>query len=255
MVYYILIASLLMAACSPTTPSYWFKAGSTQDDFRRDQTECEVAAIRDVPVRESNTPIVGGQTNCRRNLLGSFECSATPGVSITSDDNQNLRNRALIVCLERRGWRLTAAGKSSPSQTGQYAGSTPPLTFYEPPTFDKTKFIARVNYRKLPIVLYEVMRSQLARTGKKIVPAAIKEELIRREVLAIEASRVKNITLPDPADVSTEADAGAYLAIMARIVKEYLDNYVTRFGEVDAEERQRRVIAHVEELRRNASID
>lgn len=102
-----LVAALLvflLSACATTKPIYWNKPGATQNDFRHDQTECEVAAVRDVPVRESSTSIFAPTTKCSRDYFGSVKCSTDPGVSLKQDDNADLRKRAYIVCLERRGW-------------------------------------------------------------------------------------------------------------------------------------------------------
>lgn len=102
----LVVAALLLTGCT-SDPLYWFKKGATPDDFRKDQTECEVIAVRDVPVRESSVPITGPNTNCTRGLLGGLTCSTNPGFSITSDDNSDLRKRAYMVCMERRGYKLT----------------------------------------------------------------------------------------------------------------------------------------------------
>lgn len=107
----VVLLALLLGACATTKPIYWNKPGGTQDELRRDKTECEVAAVRDVPVLERKSSIVAPTTNCSGGYFGSVSCTTNPGVSYTSDENANLRKRAYMVCLERRGWTASFESK------------------------------------------------------------------------------------------------------------------------------------------------
>jgi hypothetical protein len=100
--------ALFLSACSPIHKLQWSKHGATEADFRRDQTECEVAALRDVPVQKRGTPLSSPTTTCTR-VLYSLNCTSNPGIALVSDDNAELRKRAYLVCLEGRGWTQTRA--------------------------------------------------------------------------------------------------------------------------------------------------
>lgn len=108
---FIVIASSL-SACAPTQKLHWSKVGANQSDLRRDQTECQVAAARDVPFLKKSVPLSRPTTNCVRGFLGNIDCTTNPGFSIETDENESLRERAYLVCMERRGWRQSATNNS-----------------------------------------------------------------------------------------------------------------------------------------------
>lgn len=95
--------------------SYWVKPGGSESDFRVDQTECQILAVQTVPVDRQNITISNGYTTpayttCSGsgNMAG---CTTTggqyvPPVNYNYDANEDLRGRAEILCLEKRGWRL-----------------------------------------------------------------------------------------------------------------------------------------------------
>lgn len=109
--FYTVIA-LLLSACAPTQKLHWSKVGATQSDLRHDQTECQVAVARDVPFLRKSVPLSRPTTNCVRGFLGNIDCTTNPGLSIETDENESLRERAYLVCMERRGWRQSAIKNS-----------------------------------------------------------------------------------------------------------------------------------------------
>lgn len=118
----VFLLSLVLVGCA-NQRTYWAKPGASRGDFQMDQTECEAQATRDVPVRDSTIPLTNPQTSCSR--IGSYvNCSTTPGTVWKSDDNENLRSRAIVVCLQRRGWQQTNVPMDLTPSTDRYKEAT-----------------------------------------------------------------------------------------------------------------------------------
>ncbi len=100
--------TLLPAACGPL--SLYYKEGESVDRMQQETTQCQVQALRDVPVanqvRQSPPVYWPGQTYCD----GRGHCYRTggwwePGRTYTVDVNQDLRDTVEAQCMARKGYR------------------------------------------------------------------------------------------------------------------------------------------------------
>jgi len=117
----VLIAFLALAACSP--PALYYKPGTTVAQLDRDETACQVSALRQVPerIRTRYTPpeyatqpvcFPNGYCTWRRVLI-------RPAQYERYDANQSLRAQVVRQCMADRGY----ATVNLPPCDGSVAGT------------------------------------------------------------------------------------------------------------------------------------
>lgn len=105
-----LLALGLCAACVPVDMHY--RAGATISQLQRNETACEVSALRDAPVanqiRREPGYFAPGQRVCDANGVCTTKPGRwIPGEIITVDVNRDLRLRLYGQCMEDRGFAAT----------------------------------------------------------------------------------------------------------------------------------------------------
>ncbi|MEQ6247965.1 hypothetical protein ABMC89_03645 [Sulfitobacter sp. HNIBRBA3233] len=131
------IAALLLglAACAPLETNY--KPGVSVTTLNRDQTQCDVAALRDVPVATQVRRLPPQYVPPRRECSKDGKCITTqgyylPGEIRSYDANAPLRARAAQQCMADKGYARVSI-PACPAEVAQAAPQAatvqlPPLT-------------------------------------------------------------------------------------------------------------------------------
>lgn len=108
-------AVVLALGVSGCTQKYWVKPGGSEIDFGQDQTACQILAAQAVPVNQQNVAVGTGYkspvyTSCygygNTATCTSTGGSYTPPASYSYDANSSLRDDAVALCLQKKGWTL-----------------------------------------------------------------------------------------------------------------------------------------------------
>lgn len=100
-------AALMMSGCLPTT--VYYREGAPVSGIERDRTACDVAALREVPVRTltryipptySYRQVCNGAGNCR-----TVRVLLSPGRWESYDANEGLRARVAKQCMADQGYQ------------------------------------------------------------------------------------------------------------------------------------------------------
>ncbi len=107
-----LLAVVLLGGCAQYQ---WQKSGVSQQDFERDNYQCQIEAAQAYPVAMVTTQTSAGYltpstTNCYGSA-GSASCITTPGrfvppTFMTTDVNAGNRDQTAGSCMRARGWEL-----------------------------------------------------------------------------------------------------------------------------------------------------
>ncbi len=105
-------ALVVLSACG--TIYYWVKPGGSQSELDADKTECRVLAAGAIPRDTQQVKLTSGSrtptmTNCS-SFGRSVDCISTGGAYIpptyySYDANEGLRDDAVELCLQRKGWQ------------------------------------------------------------------------------------------------------------------------------------------------------
>lgn len=116
----LLILALGALAGCDTSLSTFYKPGVAVTSLERDQTQCEVQALRDAPVaneaRQDPPTFYPGRRICNSN----GQCYREPGYWIpgrfyTVDVNAGLRNRVLTQCMADKGYQPVTIPACAPA--------------------------------------------------------------------------------------------------------------------------------------------
>ena len=147
----IILAGLTLAACGPL--SLYYRPGVSVTRMQTDTTNCEVAAIRDVPVanelRQRPPIFFPGSTYCD----ASGSCFHEPGYWMdggvyTVDVNLDLRGRVLDICMAKRGYQPVTL----PPCPASVSNAVPAVATVKLPTLTASSCVIRYNSGNWQIV-------------------------------------------------------------------------------------------------------
>lgn len=127
-------SALALSGCGPV--SFYHKPGVEVARMKRDQTECQVKALKDAPVanqvRRGAPVYYPGRQICNTNGCYTRGGYWLPGPVYTVDTNEGLRNRVEALCMADRGYApvsLPRCQNNTPySVPAGGANTLPPLT-------------------------------------------------------------------------------------------------------------------------------
>ncbi len=119
------LAALVLSSCMPLETYY--KPGATLTRTERDQTTCDIRALRDAPVATQVRQTAPVFYPPRRVCDAASNCTTTggfwePGMVYTVDVNADLRDRIQRQCMADRGY----APLRLPPCRAEIARATPP---------------------------------------------------------------------------------------------------------------------------------
>lgn len=102
-----LLAFLIFSLCAGSCATQWSRPDTTEQQLAQDLELCEESAEKEHPVSMS----VSGPNYQSQNSVGCVgggDCRSKPGSQIGSpsqDLNKTARNKAIMACMESRGYR------------------------------------------------------------------------------------------------------------------------------------------------------
>lgn len=133
--YTAVLFALGLSACVPL--SFYHKEGVSFQTAKDAETECKVAAARDVPQRPVTWIVHRPPQPPRTVCDAAGKCVTEPGILfppefITEDANEGLRREAAALCMRKRGFTRVSLAACDPKETRAVvlssAGPMPRLT-------------------------------------------------------------------------------------------------------------------------------
>jgi hypothetical protein len=133
------VAGILLAGCTPTAETTYWRDGATGRQWDQAITQCQVQALREVPqsVAVGSTPTYQTPTQTSCYTIGNtVQCSTTGGQVYggqvySYDPNAGLRSRVEAQCMANRGYALVTIPTCTSEQRS--AGTLRPLSGRLPP--------------------------------------------------------------------------------------------------------------------------
>lgn len=133
----IILLSLSLAACAPTTTTMYYKKGAQLATTQQVYDSCKISSLKEIPQNVVTDIHPGhydpGRLNCRTYAYGYTDCQRIGGYSspptVTHrDTNQGLRNRFMNTCMSNKGYSLMTFPYCKDGQVGYNPlYSAPPL--------------------------------------------------------------------------------------------------------------------------------